>query len=160
MADGRANRTGIDVETEEAFREHAEISEGVAEFEKWLGRSEGAGAEWAALLCERLLPLVKILKSHFASEECSNLYADMHIRAPGFADAVERLFDEHYDMIREIESLVRASRSIESTFDCDREELTRRARRIIFALRRHEAEENEILYQACCDDAGKDEAKR
>ncbi len=148
--DGREeqSRSGSREEAEAAFQEHGEISEGVSEFERWLERSVDGDAAWAKDLHTQLVPLCNILKAHFASEESSSLYKRMPEKSAGFADAIERLFDEHYDMIREIESLIQSAHAIPgSTFEGDRRILTRRARGIIFALRRHEAEENEILHQ-------------
>lgn len=147
------SRADAHAEAEAAFLEHGEISEGVVEFEKWLESGSGDDSAWATHLHQRLVPLCNTLKAHFASEEGSSLYKKLPERSVGFAEAVERLFDEHYDMIREIESLIQAAHAITgSTFDGDRRILTRRARGVIFALRRHEAEENEILHQVYWED--------
>lgn len=149
------NRVDAHAEAEAAFLEHGEISEDVAEFEKWLESGESGDAVWAGRLGEQLAPLCNTLKAHFAGEESSGLYNKVPPGAGDYSDAIERLFDEHYDMIREIESLIQSAHAITgNTFEGDRQALSRRARGIIFALRRHEAEENEILHKIYWGDTG------
>ena len=154
MTDKELTREQAHAEAEDAFREHAEISRKVVELEQWLDDPAACDDTWASCLGEKLVPLAGILKDHFRGEEESALYRDVPVDFPLFADTIERLFNEHYDIFREVESLIQAAHTVGKSFAGDIKELSTRTRRIIFALRRHEAEENEILHKAYWDDLG------
>lgn len=148
----RAPQKSARAEAEAAFEEHKQITKLVAELERWLDEPADCPHSWTDCLRERLEPLAKILGPHFDGEEASPLFRDVPVDFPRFAGPLDRLFGEHRDIVQEVHALLDIARSTTDPVRAQVRELTLRAKMLVFTLRRHESEENEILQQAYWDD--------
>lgn len=152
MTTDRAPRKNAKAEAEAAFDEHKEISKMVGGLEQWLDEPADCPHSWTECLRERLEPLVEILPPHFEGEEVSPLYRDVPVEFPRFSRPLERLFGEHETIVQELRSLLETARSTTDPVQAQIRELTLRTKMLIFTLKRHESEENEIIQQAYWDD--------
>jgi hypothetical protein len=148
----KAARKSARAAAEAAFAEHKEISAMVASLDQWLDQPSDCARAWTDCLREQLAPLVTILEPHFADEETSPLYTDVPVESPRFAPSLDRLFGEHGAIVEELRSIAREASGTTGPPAAQIRELTLRTRRMIFTLKRHESEENEILQQAYWDD--------
>ncbi|MFH1680807.1 MAG: hemerythrin domain-containing protein [Candidatus Eisenbacteria bacterium] len=145
-------RKSLRAEAEAAFEEHRRISRLVCDLEQWLDEPADCARLWNDCLRERLEPLARILEPHFAGEEASPLYKEVPVDFPRFASSLDRLFEEHQRIISDLKSVLGEAGATTVPVRAQIRELTLRTKMIVFTLRRHESEENEILQQAYWDD--------
>lgn len=133
--------------------EHQHCMRLVAEVETILRESEGDG--WAASIHERLGILHEALGKHFRGEESGYLFVGLPEAFPRFANRLDRLKAEHGPMLQTLDEARDQARTFgEGGGEMDARTLRKRVLAVISMLRRHEAEENEILYCAHWDDLG------
>jgi hypothetical protein len=145
-------KKGVRAEAEAAFEEHRRISAMLGDLDRWLDQPVDCARAWTECLRERLEPLVAILEPHFIGEESSPLYRDVPIEDPRFAPSLDRLFGEHEAIVDELQTIAREACGTTDPPAAQIRELTLRTKRMIFTLKRHESEENEIIQQAYWDD--------
>lgn len=145
-------KKSVRVEAEAAFEEHKRISALLGDLDQWLDRPIDCTTAWTECLRRMLEPLVAVLKPHFSGEETSPLYRDVPIESPRFAPSLDRLFGEHEAIVDELTAISREACGTTEPPAAQIRELTLRTKRMIFTLKRHESEENEILQQAYWDD--------
>jgi iron-sulfur cluster repair protein YtfE (RIC family) len=157
-----SGRGGADLASEEiqnltdwCLDEHREILEMVGTLERTMEASSGPGAGYLENVASQLQALAKTLEHHFAHEDSSDLYTTFLERFPRFSTALARLGREHTDVLNEIRALASGFASKPATKNLRK--LHCRVEAFIATLRRHEAEENEILQRAYCEDIGGNE---
>jgi len=137
---------------ESHFDEHARCMSAVEAVQACIDRRPDDLRAWADELEERLDAMIGVLERHFEAEEHSYLFEDLPVRYTRFADTVERLKTEHGALLDALASARAATPALADPDDSQR--LRRRLRALLATLRRHEAEEVEVLLGAHWDDLG------
>ncbi len=140
------------------LKEHEHCMRLVSDLSGWLDLDPAAVSDWSAQLQARLSALAKGMQEHFEGEEQSPIYRELPTETPRFADQLDRLKAEHLPMLSDIDALVEMGGEIDpNTKDLNTgsiRELKARIKLLIATMRRHEAEENEIIMSAHWDDLG------
>ena len=152
MATEQRPRKDSRADAEAAFDEHKKISKMVSDLEEWLDEPEECIHSWCDCLRERLEPLAALLEPHFDGEEASALYREVPVEFPRFASQLDRLFEEHKTLVNDVKGILEGTRSGTDPVQAQARELTLRTKMLLFTLKRHESEENEILQKAYWDD--------
>ena len=116
-------------------------------------RADHDGA-WAESLHERLGILREALAKHFHGEETGYLFVGLPEAYPRFGNRLDRLKAEHGPMLEALDEVRGQAATLGGGGNTDAKALRRRVLAVLSMLRRHEAEENEILYCAHWDDLG------
>jgi hypothetical protein len=106
---------------------------------------------WLADLAKRVAQLAELLSAHFADEELSCLFTDIPIQCPHHAEKLDRLKGEHPVLIERLKTVLDGGEAMEMAA------LAGRVQRTIAQVRRHEAEETEIILEAFWDEVGSSE---
>jgi hypothetical protein len=134
----------MDVWVEENHR----LLEVLAALER-LGLTPRESEDWRESIADRLDELGTRLGEHFREEEESGLFTSFPERYPRFALRLERLRNEHGEVLSQLHAIEVA---------CDEEiptaALAARVLALVSTLRRHEAEETEVVHRAACEDIG------
>lgn len=104
-------------------------------------------------LARELLVLHARVRSHHAAGELTAAQSAVDI-PPEYARDIDRLRDEHSEMIGRIDRIIRATDSIVDQTLEDKEVFVLRGRELLAMLRRHEAEEDRLFYLAVWRDVG------
>jgi hypothetical protein len=139
---------------EEALDEHRECMMLVAELEACLDRRPEPAKEWVAAVQDCLGRLRGALSEHFKDETEGWLYREMPLRRPRFAPALERLEAEHPEILADLDVVAKKAGSLNDPERHHLRELAGHLQLLTARLRRHEAEENEILIAAAVEDTG------
>lgn len=139
---------------EDALDEHRECMNLVAELEGCLDRRPEPAAEWLASVTDCLKRLRGSLAEHFRDETEGWLYREMPLRRPRFAPALERLEAEHPEILQEFDGVTQKAEALTDPERHHVRELAGHLQLLTARLRRHEAEENEILIAAAVEDTG------
>lgn len=115
---------------------------------------EAAGTGWLDQLHGCLTKLSLELGAHFERETQGYLFQELPARFPRFAARLDRLGTEHSSIITGLSGLLGECDQVRSGTDQDRHKLCGRVQLLVSTIRRHEAEENEILISAHWDDLG------
>ncbi|MEZ4220167.1 MAG: hemerythrin domain-containing protein [Polyangiaceae bacterium] len=114
---------------------------------------EKAGEPWAEQVAGMLDQLVKLLREHFGGEAETTFFQEMIEAEPRLTNQLQKLALEHSAILRAfVEGADLAKRL--STGEGEAKQLRRKVQVAIATLRRHEAEENELVMQAYWDDMG------
>ncbi len=138
----------------EALDEHRECMRVVAELEGCLDRPPDSPQAWLGTVRDCLLRLRHSLTEHFGEEGESWLYREVPLRRPRFAPALERLEGEHPDILKALDEVLEKTRIGAKAERHHLRELNGFVQLFTAKLRRHEAEENEILVAAALEDTG------
>lgn len=134
---------------------HQDVMAGVVALEEVLSRPLEPAAEWLEALDRQLGALREILDSHFTDERQGELYGEMPARFPQFAGRLDSLEAEHAELLSRTDELRRRAAQLGPHSEVFRlRELNGRLQLLAAILRRHEAEENELLMRAYWDDVG------
>jgi hypothetical protein len=129
------------------LEEHGRLHAALDTIESVLAFPPRHGSDlWTATVVERLDALHAALATHFAAEEGRRLFETIEEEKPGRAAACRRLRGDHRRLLGELGGL-RAELSAGGGRAPARE-WVRRARGFLRALREHEQEENELLFDA------------
>ncbi|MCG8460377.1 MAG: hemerythrin domain-containing protein, partial [Holophagales bacterium] len=139
-----------------AAEAHHGVMESVVALEEVLGRSLEPHRDWLEALGHSLDDLIGVLREHFDEESAGELYGELLERFPRYAHRLEQLAAEHEEILQRAEAL------LESTAALDRDdlqvyrlrELNAQGQLLAAILRRHEAEENEIVMRAYWNEVG------
>jgi len=143
-------------EREEATRtldEHRECMALVAEIERCLDRTPDARG-WLDELRDKLPRLADKLVHHFEDEESHYLYREVPLTFPRFASTLDKLKSEHAEILDAARATIDRTRTLRSAEMHELRELNARIQLLVATIRRHEAEENEILLRAYWHDVG------
>jgi hypothetical protein len=128
--------------------EHRACMRIVAEVEDCLDERPDREGRWMARLLPRLEMMTGMLESHFCLEEKSALYLEVPERFPRFAGTLERLAGEHADILDRARGLVEQAGSLDHSRIHQLREFNAGVQLVIAKIRRHEAEENEVVLSA------------
>ena len=126
----------------------------VAEIEAIVDRPPDSGGEWVERLRDRLPELHRGLERHFALEAGEPFYTEFPTRFPRYADRVLRLQGEHERILAMSSETAERCLRFRSSEIYEHRELNAAVQLLLATIRRHEAEENEVLLSAYWDDVG------
>ena len=134
---------------------HHDVIEDVVALEKVLSRPLEPATEWLGALGEQLEALQATLSRHFDDERRGELYGELPAKFPQWAGQLERLAAEHDEILQRTAALRHRVRGLGPASEVYRlRELNGHAQLLAAILRRHEAEENEVVMRAYWDDVG------
>jgi len=148
MDDREANTKPEDSSLESILDEHRECMRFVAEVEACLDEHPDREGRWMGRLLPKLEALAGTLRSHFQEEEQASLYREVPERFPRFADRLQRLASEHAEILDRASDLVRRSGALDHTRIHELREFNAGVQMLVASIRRHEAEENEVVLSA------------
>jgi len=128
--------------------DHRQCMQVVADVEACLEEHPDREGQWIGRLLPRLEALHGTLRAHFREEEQAALYREVPERFPRFAERLERLAGEHADILERADALVRRAGSLDSSRIHELREFNAGVQLLIAGIRRHEAEENEVVLSA------------
>ncbi len=131
---------------------HRECMEVVAEIERSVDRTPDRG--WVADLVERLPRLREALIDHFADEESGTLYGTMPLTFPHLAERFEALKHEHPRLLAHVDNLLERAGHLDDPKPYELRELDARMQLLLARIRRHEAQENELVFEAVWHEIG------
>jgi hypothetical protein len=134
--------------------EHRACMAVVAEVETILDRQPDRGGKWLASLREKLPELRRTLETHFAGEEGGPLFRQLPIQAPQLSGRLSRLEEEHAGILVSVDSLTDRAAALDEPEVYELRELNAQVQLLVATIRRHEAEENELVMQANWDEIG------
>jgi hypothetical protein len=139
---------------EETLQEHRGCMAVVSEVEGCLDQQPDRDGKWLARLCETLPRLASTLRAHFRVEQEGPLYSKLPLSFPRFAHRLEQLEAEHVRILETVDSVVARTHELQDAQVYEMRELNGQVQLLIATIRRHEAEENEIVIQAHWDEVG------
>ena len=139
---------------EETLAQHHDAMEVVTDVERCLDRHPDLEGDWIARIGEELPRLAETLRCHFAKEQEGPLFRQLPLSHPRFADRLHRLEDEHARILRSIEDVTRKAQQLQDPPPYEIRELNAAVQLLVATIRRHEAEENEIIFSAHWDEVG------
>lgn len=146
---GKEEKTGAERGSLDAtLDEHHECMRLVADVEACLGESPDREGRWIGRLLPRLHTLTETLRAHFCQEEQAALYREVPEKFPQFAERLERLAAEHGEIMQRATELLGKAGSLDHSHIHSLREFNAGAQLLIAAIRRHEAEENEVVLSA------------
>lgn len=148
MDDRDTNASPEDSSLEAILDEHRECMRLVAEVEACLDERPDRDGRWMGRLLPKLEALADTLRSHFREEEQASLYREVPERFPHFADRLQRLASEHAVILDRASDLVRRAGALDHTRIHELREFNAGIQMLVASIRRHEAEENEVVLGA------------
>ena len=141
MTDGRT-------ELEKTRDEHHGCMKALAEVENCLGHySETEGSGHTEIL-DRLKALNTTLRHHFQGEE-EGLFRKLPVDHPHLAPRFTKLQDEHTAILELLQAVIRKKEAVDKQAEVSRPfELSAKVKLLVATLRRHEAEEDELMMEA------------
>jgi len=154
MSDKRPAYHEVPDIVDETLEEHRGCMAVVAEVERCLDQKPDQDGVWLARMTESLPRLARTLRDHFRSEQQGPLFRKLPVTFPRFAHRLEQLEAEHVRILEIVDSVVARARNLADPQIYEIRELNAQVQLIIATIRRHEAEENEIVVQAHWDEVG------
>jgi ElaB/YqjD/DUF883 family membrane-anchored ribosome-binding protein len=143
-----------DTDPRSTIDNHRDCMRIVAEVEACLDRPPDREGQWLAELRDKLPALAETLRGHFADEEHEYLYTELPAQKPRFADRLAALKSEHRSMLEEVDEAISRAGKVEGGELHELRELNACVQLLVATIRRHEAEENEIVLRAYWHDVG------
>ncbi len=135
--------------------EHRACMRVVSEVEECLGCQPDRDGAWVGRLQNSLTKLSRTMRAHFEAEEQEPLFRDLPATQPQFAERLARLESEHRQMLEELDAVMaKANNLLHKDRIYEQREVNGLVQLLIAKIRRHEAEENEILIEAHWDEVG------
>ncbi|HXV76604.1 MAG TPA: hemerythrin domain-containing protein [Candidatus Polarisedimenticolaceae bacterium] len=152
--DDRPERGSQPPRLEQTLDDHRAAMQVVAGVEDCLDRHPDRDGEWIETLRSELRRLIETLRAHFSAEEDGPLYRALPVSHPRFATRLRTLEAEHGRILdRAAQAVIRADRLSEPRL-YEIRELNADLQLLVATIRRHEAEENEIVLSAHWDEVG------
>jgi hypothetical protein len=139
---------------DETLEQHRGCMRVVAEVEQCVDQQPDREGAWLGRLAECLPRLASTLRAHFQVEQQGPLYRTLPVSFPRFAHRLEQLEAEHIRILEAVDSIVARARDSSDHRVHELRELNAQVQLVIATIRRHEAEENEIVIQAHWDEVG------
>lgn len=146
-ADPRADRIP-------AIEDHRETMQIVSGVESCLDRRPDRRGNWVADVLAELPRLLETLRCHFSAEQEGPLYRTLPVSHPRFADRLKKLEAEHERILRSTEQAIRRAERFDEPQLYEIREFNAELQLLVATIRRHEAEENEIILAAHWDEVG------
>jgi hypothetical protein len=153
MSENDPDRT-VDADPQATINTHRECMCVVSELEACLDRPPDRSGKWLGELREKLPQLAKVLEGHFAEEEQEYLYTELPAQKPRYADRLAKLKSEHAGMLASVQEAIDRAEAVTGSEVPDQRELNAVVQLLVATIRRHEAEENEIVLRAYWHDLG------
>ncbi len=134
------------------LEEHRELVRHVSELDDFA--AEAAGADWGAELGRKAATVREHLKHHFSGDAEGTFFADVARQAPHLIGKLTGLTSEHAEILNEFRQVAEQAAALDGSDMAAASRLATRTRRAVATLRRHEAEENELIFNAFWDDLG------
>jgi hypothetical protein len=134
--------------------EHRECMQIVGEVETCLDGQPDREGRWMGRLLPQLQNLAAMLRTHFCGEEQTALYQEIPVKNPQYADTLERLVGEHGQILDRVDALVQKAGQIDQTRIHELREFNAGVQLLVASIRRHEAEENEVVLNAYWQEVG------
>jgi hypothetical protein len=144
------NRASLD----DTLHEHKDLMQSVTDVETCLDTPPDREGRWIAALLEKLPALSETLRCHFSVEQEGALYREIPERFPRFAQRLEQLAREHREILEIAEDVIARAGELGGSRIYEQRELNARVQLLVATIRRHEAEENEIIMSANWDEVG------
>ncbi len=154
MADSEIEAGDLARELERAIEEHKECTRRLVELESCLGERADTEVRSLAALRDCLAAVSETFRVHFASEQQGPLFREFPSTFPQFSFRLEKLAAEHGTLLAEAAELEARVEELRKVHAREMRAIETRVRLLAARLRRHEAEEDEILLSAYWDDAG------
>ncbi len=138
---------------EEVLEEHRRI-------QQLLGRVDAAvreatpGSGWSLELAGMLDEVVRLLKAHFSGEAESSFFRQMLETAPRLSPQINKLVLEHSGILKAFTEGAKLAKELDPADRVQCKDLRRKVQLALATLKRHEAEENEMIMQAYWEDVG------
>lgn len=139
---------------EETLDEHRQCMKVVSDVERCLDRQPDREGRWLLRLRDALPRLASTLREHFRAEEEGPLYRALPVSFPRFALRLEKLEAEHVRILETVDSVTARAGTLSDPEMYEMRELNAQVQLIVATIRRHEAEENEIVIEAHWDEVG------
>jgi len=139
---------------EETLQQHHTCMSRVAELEEILDQHPDEEGRWIGRIREELPRLRGTLSHHFAEEQEAALYRELPVRYPRFAERIKKLASEHDGILEAIDTVTAAAQGLHQAELHELRELNARIQLLVATIRRHEAEENELIMSAHWDEVG------
>jgi len=139
---------------EETLQQHHTCMSRVAELEKALDQHPDEEGRWIGRIRKELPLLRGTLSHHFEEEQEAALYRELPVRYPRFADRIKKLASEHDGILQAIDTVTVAAQGLHQAELHELRELNARIQLLVATIRRHEAEENELIMSAHWDEVG------
>jgi len=136
------------------LEEHRACMEVVSEVEAILDRQPDREGRWLDEIRGKLPTLRRTLEAHFRGEEDGPLFRQLPIQSPQLSGRLSRLADEHEGILRSVDDLVARADALEEPEVYQLRELNAQVQLLVATIRRHEAEENELVLQSNWDEIG------
>jgi hemerythrin-like domain-containing protein len=135
--------------------EHAELLSTIHALEAALASAApGREREWNEQVGERLRAVIAALRAHACSAEAEDgLFAEIDLR-PTLLRRVERLRQEHADLVQQSEALAQRISHCNDGDARDCHDIRQRAAWLLTALRHHQAVENDLVFESFYTDLG------
>jgi hemerythrin-like domain-containing protein len=137
----------------DVLEEHRRLVGRIQELESWLERTDRS-SEWAAKLSTMLLAVAALLRAHFGGEAEISVFVALNEEHPRFSAKISQLESEHPRILQLFGAAADRAASLQAGSPRDYDALAAQAQAAIAMLRRHEAEENEMIMNAYWDDLG------
>ncbi len=135
--------------------EHRSCLEAVVALEQALSHTPDRRGSWLEALRGELDDLGAALLAHFEEEKASDLYASLAIRVPQYSARLDELMAEHDEILRHLETVREEARKLDQDAELFQlRELNAHAQMLAAIIRRHEAEENEMVMRAYWQETG------
>lgn len=141
-------------EIDELLEEHKEAKRLLTALEERLEVPTGQHGAWAAGVAGAIVPLLENLRVHFTNEEQGCLHTEVPVMAPHLAARCTELLKEHAVIVQGFERSLERLGLLSEEHIGDPQAVAARIRMVVATLRRHEAEENELIMSAFWEDLG------
>lgn len=128
--------------------EHRGCLELISKVEDCLNRERTKPEQWVSALHRSVRLLAGGLQEHFQSEENGPIFSVLPRSHPHLSAALGKLQDEHSAILDDIASVIARANALHGPERFQLEELNARVQIVIARIRRHEAEENELVVRA------------
>jgi len=143
-----------DAMVDEALGEHRECMQVVSEVEDCLERHLDRGGQWVDEVLAVLPRLAASLREHFEAEQEGALFRKVPLTHPQYADRLQRLEAEHDQILKRIDKVIGKAEGVDREKMYEVRELNAQVQMVVATIRRHEAEETEILMGAHWEEIG------
>ena len=137
-----------------ALGEHRECMQAVSELESCLEGPVDRSGQWVGDVLEVLPRLAASLREHFAAEQDGALFRKLPLTHPQYADRLQRLETEHREILEKVDEVIGKAEGVDRGKLYEVRELNAQVQMLVATIRRHEAEETEILMGAHWEEIG------
>jgi hypothetical protein len=141
-------------QVEATLDDHRKAMQIVSGVEDCLDRHPDRGGEWIGNLRQELPRLLETLRCHFSAEQEGPLYRNLPISHPRFANRLRKLETEHEWILKSAEQAIARAERMDDPHLYEIREFNAELQLLVATIRRHEAEENEIILAAHWDEVG------